>query len=286
MVQLCWLTVNTEGLLQAAAWRLKTETVSRTLPDALEKSMIPQLHKAARSCIHRLLQDVNALNDTTASDLFGGTPTHAEKPHGNERAECIGHLGQSQHTVCFSSPGNLGVAPADVPQTEMFEACAVGDHGNVVPSQEEHGPSVSLRHGFALSQAHTALDKGDAGEAVKDPASPLLHGFMRPAKGAPVDEGEACVGMTTDETRVSDHMVAEDGELPGRKRKLSEASAGDGDEIDDFAKALKPDQQIADPDDAVPNVTDTNSKDQIDDRSTPSLAERLKALKNQEAIAC
>lgn len=286
-------TTGTTCGMQAAAWRLKTETVSRILPDALEKSMIPQLHKAARQCIQSLLQDVNALNDTTASDLFGGTPAQHEKPPGHDRMDHASHLAPSQHTVCFSSPGNLVTAVADVPQTEMLEAGTVADRSHVPPSQEEQGPSVSLRHGFALSQAHTALDKGDAEDAAKEPASPLLKGFLlldrkEIAATGPNDGGDGCVGMTTDETHVSDDRILDGKHVPGGKRKFSDASAGDGDgpdDSDDFVKAHKPDQQNS-LDEAVPQDVDTPDKGHADDRSTSALAERLKALKNQEALAC
>lgn len=284
--------------MQAAAWRLKTETVSRTLPDALEQSMIPQLHKAARQCIHRLLQDVNALNDTTASDLFGGTPTNVDKLPGNERADFVGHLGPSQHTVCFSSPGNLAGLAADVPQTEMFEGATGVQGGNAGPSQEEQGPSVSLRHGFALSQAHTALNKDDAVQGSKEPASPLLHGFMRsvkePSNAAPAqnDDGEAAddgvAGMTTDETHVSDQRLEVDAGVLGRKRKLSDACAADNEEpnANGFVKASKEEPQNTNHDEHVKGAEVSADHGSVEDRSTSALAERLKAIKNHETMTC
>lgn len=254
--------------------------------------MIPQLHKAARQCIHRLLQDVNVLNDTTASDLFGGTPTNVDKLPGNERADLAGHLGPSQHTVCFSSPGNLAGLVADVPQTEMFDGAAGVQHGNEAPSQEEQGPSVSLRHGFALSQAHTVLHRDDAVQGSKEPASPLLHGFTRSVKDpsnaalTQNDDGEAAVaGMTTDETHVSDQRLkAEVGAL-GRKRKLTDACAAD---IEDqnaengFVKASKAEPQKVSHDENVKGVEVSADQDSMEDRSTSALAERLKAIKNHE----
>eukprot|EP00892_Ulva_mutabilis_P012111 jgi/Ulvmu1/9272/UM050_0021.1 len=284
---------------EAAGWRLKTETVSRTLPDALEKSMIPQLHKAARQCIHSLLQDVNALNDTPASDLFGVTPTDRDRLPGIERLEQAGHVGPSQRTMCFSSPGTLIAAAADLPQTEVFEGGACGERGRVVPSQEEQGPSVSLRHGFALSQAHTALE-GDAGEVAKDPAdpaSPLLNvpstaaiRAAAPAEGHDVSAApDPCAGMTTDETHVSDDSMAKAKDPAGRKRKLSDNSTGDEDSpahSEDVSKSHKPDNPNSTLHDTIAKSPDAHDNDNVDDRSTSALAERLKALKNQEAIAC
>lgn len=282
--------------MQAAAWRLKTETVSRTLPDALEKSMIPQLHKAARQCIHSLLQDVNALNDTTASDLFGGTPTNVDKLPCKERVDHVGNPGPSQHTVCFSSPGNLAAAGPDVPQTEMFEGGTGLADGTAGPSQEEQGPSVSLRNGFAASQGYSAPNKDDGGQALKEPASPLLDGFMRAGKGtstcAPAqnEDGEtALMGMTTDETRLSDQKLEAEAGLLGRKRNWSGASAEDEegpDANERFAKVTKIGQQNAHSEEIITKGAELSDQDSMEDRSTSALAERLKAIKNHETVTC
>lgn len=284
--------------MQAAAWRLKTETVSRTLPDALEKSMIPQLHKAARDCIQRLLQDVHALTDTTPSDLFGGTPTNVENPQANDRHDYAGHLGPSQHTVCFSSPGNLATAMPEARKTEMFDGATGGEPGLSLPSQEEQGPSVSLRHGLAMSQANAALNNADRGQCGKDPASPLLSGFMRskepPSESAQNADVEADVaGMTTDDTRVSGHKLEAVACAAGGKRKVGELSTShdclhEDEDAGKMAKHATEDQMV---ENERTKVADGSDRESMEDPAQSALAQTLKAYRqheanNHETVAC